>query len=137
MVESRIDNESNDTMIRITALKLTRQNLDIEFATRLARHRSGRPRVGILGKLLGCLPHTIPIFRSSYRKNRRKLISDPRLRHILDRLIISAIRVSNTEDGQDALLMFVIFVILYVLAPMSLMRLSVGCDIGMLLFAES
>jgi len=104
MAESRANVESNDTMIRITALGIAHQNECIEFASRIARHRSGRPRVGVLRKILGCLPHAVPIFRSSYRKNKRKLISDPRLQHILDRLVISVIR--KVEEAEPSITSF-------------------------------
>jgi len=92
MTESRANVESNDMMVRITALDRAQQNGEIEYASRLARRRSRSPRMGILGRLLGCLPHVAPIFLSSYRRKKKKLISDPRLRHILDQLIISLIR---------------------------------------------
>jgi len=91
MAESRVNVESNDTMIRIIAFDLTHPDDNMEFASHLARRTSGRVRVGILGKILRCLPRAVPVFRY-YRRKKRKLISDPRLRHILDRLIISVIR---------------------------------------------
>lgn len=91
MAEPRVNVESNETMIRITTLDLTNPDDNIEFASHLARRMSGRVRVGLLGKFLRCLPRAVPISRS-YRRKKRKLISDPRLRHILDLLIISIIR---------------------------------------------
>jgi len=89
MIESRVNIEPDDTMIRITTRDLTQPAEDIGFVSR-QRRRNGNSPVGTLRNLFGCIP-IIPIFWPSYRRKKSKLISDPRLRHILNRINISII----------------------------------------------
>ena len=98
MIESRVNIEPDDTMIRITTRDLTQPAEDIGFASRQARRRNGNLPVGTLRNLFGCIP-IIPIFWSSYRRKKSKLISDPRLRRILNRINISVILVSQNYDS--------------------------------------
>jgi len=66
------------------------------FASRIAQRRINHPNVGAVNRAVGCFVGRSAVMtwlcRPSFRKNQKRLASDPRLKHVLERLSISIIR---------------------------------------------